>query len=78
MKRKYIQGSSKRRKKRSLIRKYGNKCLSCGKSGDEVILSLDHIRPPMLGGSNKLDNLQLLCVECNQLKDKKIIDYRPF
>lgn len=36
------------------------------KLGHEVpIASIDHIVPKSKGGTNNLENLQLLCVECN-------------
>jgi 5-methylcytosine-specific restriction endonuclease McrA len=32
--------------------------------------TLDHILPKGLGGSNRQDNLQLLCIVCHREKDK--------
>jgi hypothetical protein len=31
--------------------------------------TLDHIIPRILGGSNRQDNLQLLCIACHRIKD---------
>ena len=57
-----------------LCNKYGNKCLSCGRS--DVLLTVDHVIPVVLGGSNDISNLQPLCKSCNSKKNKRVIDYR--
>ncbi len=44
------------------------RCRSCGKREWETRLSIDHIIPLALGGSNDLSNLQTLCLDCNQRK----------
>ncbi len=38
-----------------------------------IKLTLDHIIPRALGGSGDLENLQLLCEPCNNIKGDKII-----
>lgn len=43
----------------------GNKCLECG---DTENLSIDHIKPIHLGGTNRFSNLRTLCVKCNSKK----------
>ena len=48
-------------------------CQRCGKQYD---LSLDHIKPRLLGGANTLDNLQVLCTACNTQKGASVIDFR--
>ena len=40
--------------------------------GSEVMFTKDHIVPKAAGGKNKLQNLQTMCVECNQKKDCKM------
>jgi hypothetical protein len=41
-------------------------CQSCGATPrDGVKLEIDHIKPVSMGGSDDLDNLQVLCRECN-------------
>ena len=50
------------------------KCVYCGRSAqDGIRLEVDHIHPKSKGGSNKIDNLQTLCDECNQGKSDSII-----
>lgn len=52
---------------------YGNICLCCG---EKKPLTVDHVIPLSLGGSNTIANLQCLCLECNLKKNAKTIDYR--
>lgn len=50
-------------------------CVSCGrKPEDGVVLHVDHKTPFSLGGLTKLDNLQILCMECNLGKSNRYID----
>ena len=37
--------------------------------GNKVLMTKDHIKPKSLGGSNTYDNLQTMCVHCNNAKD---------
>lgn len=55
-----------------LCNKYGNACLSCGKSG----VTIDHVVPLSKGGTHTIDNVQPLCGKCNSIKHDKTIDYR--
>ena len=53
-----------------LERKYGKKCVQCGTSER---LTVDHINPIALGGSETdIHNMQLLCTQCNSLKDREL------
>lgn len=58
----------------NLCKKYENRCLSCGRN--DVPLTVDHIVPVSLGGSNDISNLQPLCKSCNCKKRTRIVDYR--
>ena len=71
---KYKNIWSRARKRRALVRDYGERCLRCGSLKE---LTLDHILPQSAGGSGALTNLQLLCVSCNLRKGTNEIDYRP-
>jgi 5-methylcytosine-specific restriction enzyme A len=46
----------------------GYKCVFCGRNSQETSLEIDHIFPFSQGGSNKPDNLQTLCIDCNRGK----------
>ena len=56
-----------------LARDYGECCANCGSC---EALVLDHVLPIAKGGRSRLDNLQMLCAECNRLKGKLFIDCR--
>lgn len=49
------------------------KCQMCGRTvEDGVKLHIDHIIPYSKGGSNDMDNLQVLCHECNLAKHDRM------
>ena len=47
----------------------GNACLHCGTTER---LTLDHIHPWSLGGTDTFDNLQTLCRSCNSKKGARV------
>lgn len=49
-----------------------HQCQSCGKTKSETNLTIDHIIPLALGGSNDISNLQTLCLSCNSKKKHKL------
>ena len=51
--------------------KYNHTCVNCLKTNKETKLSLDHIKPISKGGTNNINNLQILCLHCNQSKHNK-------
>ncbi|MFC3820746.1 RNA-guided endonuclease IscB [Planomonospora venezuelensis] len=50
-----------------LLEKWNRTCAYCGATG--VPLNIDHIHPRCRGGSDRISNLALACVPCNQAKD---------
>ena len=52
------------KRKRILLRGKG-RCVKCGSREN---LEIDHVVPLARGGSNRLENLQLLCQDCNRRK----------
>ena len=48
-----------------LLKRDGAQCPVCGKKLTDKNMCIDHIFPKGLGGSDDLDNLRLLCGECN-------------
>lgn len=58
---------------RALCEWFENKCLACGAKGK---LSIDHVIPIAIGGTNDISNLQPLCKSCNSKKGIKGTDYR--
>lgn len=49
-----------------LLTKYNYTCVYCGTQ--EGPFNIDHIHPRAKGGSNRVSNLALACVDCNQAK----------
>jgi hypothetical protein len=47
----------------------GDKCEKCG---SKFALEVDHIRPRALGGGGEVENLRILCRNCNQREAVKI------
>ncbi len=49
----------------------GGRCALCGATKDQTTLHVDHIFPRSRGGKNTLDNLQVLCADCNEAKSNR-------
>lgn len=62
-----------RRLRESVIREE-RACRACGAT---KALTLDHIVPLRLGGTNDRENLQALCRPCNSRKKLAIVEYAP-
>jgi hypothetical protein len=52
--------------------KYHLNLYGINKYGEEVMITVDHIRPKSKGGEDNLDNKQPLCIFCNGKKGDKI------
>ncbi len=62
--------------RRALLARDNNQCRCCGRQlGRGVRLQNDHIVPRKMGGKTVLDNLQLLCKECNLEKGDQLINF---
>lgn len=59
-----------------LKKQFSHQCLCCKKREPSIKLTVDHVVPISLGGSNSIDNIQPLCMSCNSSKGTNIIDYR--
>lgn len=57
------------------VRKRDKVCLSCDRTKE---LQVDHIQSRYAGGSHNLENLQLLCKVCNNLKGIRDMNFREF
>ena len=42
-----------------------NICARCGSTNN---LTIDHVEPMRMGGTNSVDNFQILCMDCNRQK----------
>lgn len=59
---------------KAVLALYGTTCLACGSDDPPTI---DHVVPISKGGTNTVENVQPLCMDCNNRKGTKTIDYRP-
>lgn len=71
------EGSHTAEEWKALCEKYKYTCLRCGKAVPEIQLTRDHIVPLSVGGTDYINNIQPLCMDCNQWKYTKTIDFRP-
>jgi 5-methylcytosine-specific restriction endonuclease McrA len=55
-----------------LLAKWGRACAYCGATG--APLNLDHIQPSSKGGSDRVANLCLACIPCNQAKSSQPVE----
>ncbi len=60
--------------KASLIKKNGNHCGYCFEKKKFHELSIDHIIPTSKGGQDKLYNMLVACIDCNQKKSNMDIE----
>jgi hypothetical protein len=77
----FLQTYEWRRVRMEAIKKYGPVCMCCGATKDTgAVINVDHIKPRKLfpGLALSLDNLQILCHECNHGKGNwDMTDWRP-
>ena len=59
------------RDKRTAFEKQGGVCPLCGETFEFDEMEGDHITPWHLGGKTTLDNLQMICKNCNRTKSGK-------
>ena len=63
------------RNKRLLYGEQGGNCGGCGEHFQIQNLEIDHIIARGKGGTDHIDNLQLLCGHCNRVKGDRGMDY---
>ena len=63
------------RNKRKLYGGQGGNCEGCGTHFEPRHLEIDHIIPRAKGGTDHIENLQLLCGSCNRIKGDRGMEY---
>ena len=61
--------------KQILYGKQGGHCNACKEHFESRHLEIDHIQPQSKGGTDHIDNLQLLCGSCNRIKGNRSQEY---
>ena len=54
--------------KQELMKRQNNTCVYCGHRRTARLFEIDHIFPVVRGGSNDIENLQVICSPCNMRK----------
>lgn len=57
-----------------ILRRDNHACRYCGRASPDVPLTVDHVIPTALGGSDKPDNLVTACQDCNAGKSASAPD----
>lgn len=60
----------------TLKAQYNWTCPSCKRSEPEISLTIDHIIPLSKGGSDNIENIQPLCLNCNVRKHTRIVKFQ--
>jgi len=55
--------------RRAVFERDGGRCVECGSNFD---LQYDHVLPVSRGGATTVQNLQLLCADCNSRKSDSL------
>ena len=63
------------RNKELLYGRQGGDCNGCGTHFEKRILEVDHFIAKSAGGTDHIDNLQLLCPDCNRRKGNRGMEY---
>jgi hypothetical protein len=56
---------------RTLFRRDQHTCAYCGKEGNGVTLTRDHVMPTSRGGKDRWENVVTACGSCNKIKDDR-------
>jgi 5-methylcytosine-specific restriction endonuclease McrA len=57
-----------------ILRRDNNTCRYCGRSAPDVVLTVDHVVPTVLGGRDEPSNLVTACMDCNAGKTSSAPD----
>jgi 5-methylcytosine-specific restriction enzyme A len=60
--------------RRRVYARDGYTCVYCGRRGNKLRLTIDHVFPVVLGGTNDVANLVTACRSCNLAKGARLLD----
>jgi 5-methylcytosine-specific restriction enzyme A len=60
--------------RRQVYARDGYACVYCGRRGNKLRLTIDHVFPVSLGGTNDVANLVTACRSCNLAKSARYLD----
>ena len=72
-----LRGRKGVERRRRILRRDQYVCQMCREGFHEKDLEVDHIVPLELGGPDKDDNLQVLCIDCHRTKTYAEQGYEP-
>ncbi len=64
----HVKPAARRKRREKVYIRDAYTCQGCFEVFPADQLTLDHIKPACLGGSNRMENLQAMCFPCNQAK----------
>ena len=60
--------------RRHIYARDGYRCVYCGRKGRRILLTIDHVFPVALGGTNDVANLVTACRHCNLAKSARLLN----
>jgi hypothetical protein len=60
--------------RRHVYARDGHTCVYCARRGRRVLLTIDHVFPVALGGTNEVSNLVTACRPCNLTKGARLLN----
>lgn len=60
--------------RRQIYARDGFRCVYCGRGGRSLRLTIDHVYPVALGGTNEIGNLVTACRPCNLTKGARVMN----
>lgn len=60
--------------RRNAYNKQNGKCAMCGQKIQYINATVDHVIPISKGGKNSVDNMEVMCYVCNQMKRDQFKD----
>ncbi len=71
-----MTSKQKNSRKAQLLREYGSCCCWCGRLFTREQLTIEHLIPQSLGGSDSRENLMLACFKCNNSRSDDLLPPR--